>query len=240
MTWVAAAVGVAGIGASLLGASKASKAAKSAADTQAQSIDKATQVQRETAQQARADLQPFRQAGMDQIQPLQDLISQQQTLATDPNAQVSFVKDNPFFNLLAEDSQRRIFQNQAARGKVGSGETAEALQNSLLLLGQDFINNQLNQQQQSISNRAGILNLGQSSAAGQANVTLGTGTNVSNLATQRGDVVAAGKVGSANAVTGGINNLIQTGLGAYQLAQQNRASGDGLQFVDKSIIPARR
>lgn len=230
-------------GATAYGASKSSKAAKSAAQTQSRSIDTATAEQRRATQQARSDLQPFRQAGQDQIQPLAGLVDQTQTLATDPSAQLSFVQDNPFFKALADDSQKRLFQNQAAKGKLGSGGTAEALQNSILLLGQDLINGQLNRNQQSINNRQGIMSLGQNAAAGQGGFTANAGTNISNLATARGDVQAAGQVGAANAVTGGINNLVNAGLGGYQIYQQSQNQQpvkSGLDFVDTSVIPGYR
>jgi hypothetical protein len=234
--WIQLAALAAGAaGASLFGASKAAKAAKSAAATQAASADKAIQAQKEAAAQTRADLQPFTGAGVSQIPALTNMVTQQQNLV-DPNAQFNFVKDNPFYKLLADDAQKRIFSNAAARGKIGSGGTAEALQNSLLLLGTDLINNQFGLQNQAIGNTSNIVQLGQSAAAGQGSATLNAGNNISNLTTDKGNVQAAGKVGAANAFTQGIDSAINAATGIYALANPKPK----LEPIDTSMIPASR
>jgi hypothetical protein len=197
------------------------------------------QLQRETAAQTRADLQPFTNAGVSQIPALNNMVTQQQNLV-DPQAQYDFVNNNPFYKLLAGDAQQRIFNNAAAKGKVGSGGTAEALQNSLLLLGTDLINNQFGLQNQAISNTSGVVQLGQNAAAGQGSATMSSGNNISNLITDRGNVQAAGQVGAANARTQGIDSAINAATGIYALANPAPDRFPNLQPVDKSIIPARR
>lgn len=181
----------------ITGSDKAAKAAKKAAKIQARSAAEAIAFQRESRDLARADLQPFRDAGISQLSGLSSLIS-------DPNAQLDFVQNNPFFNALASDAQSRLFSNQAARGKVGSGGTAQALQNSLLLLGQDLLNNNINQ-------RMNLATMGQNAAAGQGTATMQAGGTISDLLTQQGNALAAGQVGAANANTQGINNLLNLG-----------------------------
>lgn len=186
----------------ITGSDKAAKAAKKAAKIQARSAAEAIAFQRESRDLARADLQPFRQAGQDQLSGLSSLIS-------DPQAQLDFVQNNPFFNALASDAQSRLFSNQAARGKVGSGGTAQALQNSLLLLGQDLLNNSINQ-------RMNLVTMGQNAAAGQGTASIQSGNTISDLLTQQGNALAAGQVGAANANTQGIQSLFNLGgtLGA--------------------------
>lgn len=186
----------------ITGSDKAAKAAKKAAKIQAKSAAEAIAFQRESRDLARADLQPFRDAGISQLSGLSSLIS-------DPNAQLDFVQNNPFFNALASDAQSRLFSNQAARGKVGSGGTAQALQNSLLLLGQDLLNNSINQ-------RMNLATMGQNAAAGQGTATIQAGSTISDLFTQQGNALAAGQVGAANANTQGIQSLFNLGgtLGA--------------------------
>ena len=244
MAWVAAATTAATIGISLYTANKASKAAKNAAKTQVDSADRAIQSQEDALRQTRQDLAPYRDAGEAQLDPLGNLVDYQQNLATDPNAQRSYVQENPFFKMLADDAQQRIFNNQAARGKVGSGETAQALQNSIMLLGNDLVNNNLNQTNSVFSNRLNIASMGGNAAARTGNATLGTANNISNLQTDKGNVNAAGIIGVNNARTDGINNLIDTGLGAYQMYQNSQDTtspgGTNLEFIDKSLIRARR
>lgn len=191
-----------GILGKITGSDKAAKASKKAAKIQAQSAREAIAFQRESRDLARSDLQPFRQAGQDQLSPLSALIS-------DPQAQLNFVQNNPFFNSLAEDAQSRLFSNKAARGKVGSGGTAQALQNSLLLLGQNLLNN-------NISQRTNLATLGQNAAAGQGTAAIQTGNTISDLSTQKGNALAAGQIGAANANTQGIQSIFNLGgtLGA--------------------------
>ena len=180
--------------AELFGLSDGGDAARQASQLQSASADKAIDLTRESRDIARKDLQPFTEAGTKTLPGLTSLIE-------DPNAKKAFVENNPFFKAQADESQRRLFNNQAARGKVGSGGTAEALQNSLLLLGNDLVN-------ENIGQRFNLASLGQSSAAGQANITQSAGAQGSNLLTQQGNVQASGVIGAENARVGGINSLL--------------------------------
>ena len=182
---------------------------------------------REALALLRGDLDPFRQLGVDQIEGAAALASdrdvqqallaqdpnfqQLQSLSTDPNAQVSFLQDNVLFDSLRESASSDIFANQAARGKLGSTGTEEALQSSFLKIGSDLINQQIRRTQGAIAGREGIineqlnrqlplLNLGQASAA-----QVGAGS--SELLTGIGNAEAAGGVGAANAQAAGASNI---------------------------------
>lgn len=179
------------------------KAAKGAARAQSESIDRAIAESRRASSEARADLQPFRAAGQSALPGLTSLV-------TDPDAQRKFVMDSPFYGALADDAQSRLFANQAARGKVGSGGTADALQTSLLRLGTDLVD-------RGIGQRQNLASLGANAAAGQASNTLNTGATIGNLLTTQGDVRGAGQIGAANARSDGLNNVISTGLGIGKL-----------------------
>lgn len=223
----------------ILGTDKAGKraadASVQAAQIQADATRSASQLQAQTTREqlaanqraidtARSDLQPFRQLGVDSIGGLQEAQQGIQTLATDQNAQADFVTNNPFFKALADDAQRRLFNNQAARGKVGTGGTAEALQNSVLLLGNDLVDKQLNRSQNAFNNAYNITTLGSNAAAGQATATqqgtttganiaqLGT-RNITDLATQGANATASGIVGAANARNAANQSAIDAGLG---------------------------
>jgi len=180
------------IGKGLLGISDAPS---EAAGIQAAAGTEAIQFQRQALEQARADVAPFREAGAGALPGLTGLIQ-------DPEQQRAFITENPFFKTLADDAQRRLFQNQAARGKVGSGETAKALQNSLLLLGSDLLS-------QNIGQRMNLATLGANAAAGQATATQQTGRAISDLTTQIGNVQAAGQIGQANQLTNLGNQAFQ-------------------------------
>lgn len=182
--------------------------------SQEKMFDKSLEFQKESRDTARADLEPFRSAGATDITGLAELV-------TNPQKQLEFIQNNPFFGAMAEKAKSDILGNAAAKGKVGSGGTAEALQNSLLLLGNDLIN-------QDVNRRHNLAALGSNAAAGQATATQNTAgqvgsaysdtsNTIASLITQGGDAVAAGKMGAANARTGAMNNLMNTGVGIASL-----------------------
>jgi hypothetical protein len=141
-------------------------------------------------------------------------------LVTNPEAQKNFITNNPFFDALAKQSTDTLLNNQAARGKVGSGGTAQALQNSLLLLGNDLLN-------QNIGQRQTIANMGESAAAQTGTATQNTAAGVGNTLEGIGNARAAGAVGSANAwntALGGISSLGPS-LGAYGGGYSNTSAG---------------
>jgi len=154
-----------------------------AAKTQSGAVDRAI-----------AQTQPYTQAG-------QDALAQIQTINKDPSG---YVKNNPLYTSLADEAQRRLLANQAAKGKVGSGGTASALQDQLLQIGNGLV-------QQQVGNLQGVANAGQNAA-----------TNTAGLITDQGRVNAAGQVGAANAYTQGYQNQINTLLALQNL---NKSSG---------------
>ncbi len=180
-------------------------AAKSAAATQAAAGDRSIAATRESEAQAREDLSTFREAGQREEGNINRLLN-------DPQAQKDFITNNPFFTALADDAQRRIFQNKAAKGKIGSGGTAEALQNSILLLGEDLLS-------RDISRRGEVANRGANAAARSANVSVGAGRDVAETTTQIGNVQAAGQVGVADAITEAGTSVVDL------IAQKDRPSG---------------
>lgn len=169
-------------------------AAKDAAKIQSASVDRAITAQTDAEQRARQTLQPFVDSGAGSLQSYSSLVN-------DPNAQAEYINNNPFYKTLADDAEKRLLANQAARGKVGSGGTAAALQNQLTLLG-----NQLVQQQ--VGNLQNKVSLGQNAASGVGSNIINTGTNISNLQTQQGNANAAGTIGASNAYTDATQNTL--------------------------------
>lgn len=243
------------------------ESASDASAAQVRATEIAVEEQRRAREQARKDLAPFREAGRRQIAGaaggINRLQRQQQRvnamagglqtraleidqLTRSPNEQRRFIENNPFFEALAGDAERRLFANSAAQGKVGSGGTAEALQNSILLLGSDLLNQNIQQRLGAFGARQGAVNAsaaafdaqntvqsqrqnmvtgGANAAAGQASAALQAGSNISDLATQIGNAQASGIMGARNAQTGALNNIIGTGLTAFALSDR-RAKKD--------------
>lgn len=116
---------------------------------------------------------------------------------------------NPIFETIKEDVSRRVFANQAARGKLGSGGTPAALATALAPM-------QLQQQQQDISNLFNLLGLGANVASGQGTAGMGAASNIGNAMMAGGQAQAQGAMNRANAITGGLGSLAGfAGMGMF-------------------------
>jgi len=198
---------------------------------QAQAATEAAQIQLEGTklgieqikagqEQAFGALAPFQEAGAGQLAGLSSLIS-------DPQAQLSFIQDNPFFESMAQGAQSRLFANQAARGKVGTGGTAAALQNELLSIGNQLIGQNINQ-------RMGLVNVGLGAAGGVATTAQAASGSIADLIGQGAGAQAAGVVGAANAQTNALNQLIQAGVtGGTLYALSDRRAKKEIKKIGK-------
>jgi hypothetical protein len=164
------------------------EAVRQAAKAQKAAGAEAIDTQQAALEQMRADLAPFTQVGVEALPQLQSLLN--------PQAQADFVTQNPLFQQLAQDTAQRVFANQAARGKLGSGETGALLGQQLLPLGQQMA-------QQQFNNLFSLGQLGQSSAAQQGAAGINTAQTIGGLQTGLGNVQAA-SIGQQQANTGGL------------------------------------
>lgn len=169
-----------GVGNALMSGSQAD-AATEASKIQSKAIDKAVTVQA-----------PYNELGT-------NAAAQIKQIQADPGG---YVQNNPFYKSLADDAQQRLLANQAAKGKVGSGGTASALQDQLLQLGNGLV-------QQQVGTLQNQVNSGQLSA-----------NTVSDLQASRGDAAASGVIGRNNAMQTGYNNQINTLLALQSLNKQ--------------------
>jgi hypothetical protein len=178
---------------------EAAGAAKEAgAIQQASAIEQAGEVGL-ARDRALARLDPFQQATQAGVE--------QAGFLTDPNAQFDFVQNNPLFKLALENANRQTNQSAAAGGRLSAGDTLQDLSSNVLLQASPLIQ----QQKQSISQ---LLGLGTGIAENQANIDIGSTSDIANLITGGAAAQAAGKVGAANARTAGAQGLLQFGLGA--------------------------
>ncbi len=191
-------------------------------------------------EQSRADLQPYADAGKTALPTLQSNLASLNTLVNDPNAQNDFIQNNPFFNSLAAKAKNDLFANQAARGKVGSGGTAEALQNSLVLLGSDLLNRDIAQKTGVNTQYQNLVDNGQNAATNQAGYTqntarsdvgtiTGTGQNVGNIQQGIGNVRASGAIAEGDARAGifkDVGNIVgKLGMGGFAGASTANLGG---------------
>ena len=176
----------------------AEDAAKEAAAIAEAAGQEALAINNQQFEQTRTDLAPFREAGAAGIPLLSGAIN-------DPSSRVL---NNPFFKSMAADQEQRLLASAAARGKTGSGGTNDDLQKNLLLLGNQFA-------QQDITNLQNLTNTGLNASAktgafGQQSAATAGGI-IGNVANSQ----AAGVVGAANARSDATGNLLGIGALAY-------------------------
>lgn len=192
---------LANLGSTAYNAMAGQGAANKAAGQQIAALRQAQAQQQAMLAQANANVQPYMQAGGQAAAGLAPLVN-------DPNAQKAFIQNNPFYDALATRAKENLFSKAAASGKMYSGGTAEALQNSLLLLGNDLLNT-------SITQRQNLAGLG-ANTTNAYNSLAQTGTNnLSDLTTSIGNSAAAGTMGAYNATSDALSGGITT---AGQLA----------------------
>jgi hypothetical protein len=202
------------IGSSLLGSRSASKAA----DVQAAAADRAAELQKEQFER-QVELQaPFREAG---VRALPELEAASRYT---PFGMSQFQQD-PGYAFRLSEGQKTLDRQAAARGGLISGGALKAAQRYGQEMGTQEYTNAFNRYQ---TERQARLNPLQSLAGfGQTSVNqLGQAgqnyaTNVGNLMTGAGAAQAAGQVGAANAITGG--------LGTYLNYTQGNSLLDALQ-----------
>jgi hypothetical protein len=215
MTWVATAV----VSSAVIGASTA----RSAAKTQAGAAAQASDVQQQQYEQTRADQAPYREAGYNALAELQ------RTAGNVPGAFKFGAGDyqaDPGYAFRLSEGQKALDRQAAARGGLISGGALKAAQRYGQEMGSQEYGNAYNRaltsyntdvarENQLYNRQAGLAGIGQTATnlVGQAGQNYAT--NVGNLMTGAGAAQAAGQVGMANAVTGG--------LGTYLNYSQNNA-----------------
>jgi len=181
----------------------AADAASDAADIQAKSGKEAIGFARETRDIARGDLQPFTQFGVNNLAPLQSMLT--------PQGQTDYLRNNPLFQAALDNTNAATLNNQAARGRLGSGGTLDALTKNYFATAQPLLQSQT-------ANLFNATTLGQNSAAGQASTSINQGNSINDLITGIGNSQAAGLVGGANARQAGATNFVGSAgslLGAF-------------------------
>lgn len=156
------------------------KATKSAAKAQQKAAQEGIGLQREAIESFEARTDPFRELGVGAIDPLMKMIG---------------TGSNPLLDALEEDVSRRIFANQAARGKLGSGETPAALGTALGPL-------RLQQQQQDFTNLFNLAGLGANVATGQGTAGMTSAGVMGGLMGDIGRAQAQRALGRGQAVSG--------------------------------------
>jgi hypothetical protein len=200
--WVAGAVVVS----SAIGSS----AAKGAAKTQAAAADRAAELQNEQFQQTRQDQMPWLKAGEGALNKLIGAVDYQKF------GMDQFQQD-PGYAFRLSEGQKALDRSAAARGGLISGGALRAAQRYGQDMGSQEYQNAFNRYQ---TERNAMLNplqslagVGQTTATNLGTMGAANAANVGNLITGGAAAQAAGQVGQANAITGGLGTYLNYSQG---------------------------
>lgn len=189
---------VVGAGASLAGSSKQAKAAGQAA-----------KYQKEMYEQTRADLLPYNTAGQGALNNLMGNLGYYTSPVQMGKAELV---NTPGYQWNLQQGLKSVQNSAAARGLGNSGAAlkgaaayATGLADSTY---QNQFNNAVTNKQNAYNNLMGIVNTGQNAAAQTGSAATQTGANVGNSLIQQGNAQAAGYMGAAGALGGGLNSYL--------------------------------
>jgi hypothetical protein len=204
---------------SLLGAN----AASSAASTQAAAANRAADLQQKQFEQTRQDQMPWMKAGEGALNKLVGAVDYQKF------GMDQFQQD-PGYGFRLSEGQKALDRQAAARGGLISGGALKAAQRYGQEMGSQEYTNAFNRYQ---TERSAMLNplqslagVGQTTAAQLGQFGASNAANVGNLMTSGAAAQAAGQVGAANAVTGGLGTYLNyTSSNNLLNALKNRNTG---------------
>ena len=192
-----AAVGGA-IGGSIDGRTAEARAANEAAEGQQGAINE----QRTARDQAREDLMPFTEIGLEAGEQLKSLLA-------DPSQQLDEI--NPIVDILRNQGFEQIQETAAAGGRLSAGGTLK----DLTQFNTDLATTVVPQlQQQKFNQLFNLLGIGQNSAAGQGSATLQTSSNIGNALGNIGNINSNRVIGQQNQNTNMLNSIFKA-YGAF-------------------------
>jgi hypothetical protein len=246
--------GFLGIG-SLIGSIVGAGASETASQDQLQESQNALGFQQQVYGQQQANLAPYLQAGNTS---LSSLMADFQNGTFGPGSIPAFTaptaaqaQATPGYQFQLQQGSQAVAEQAASTGATGGGGEAKALeqygQGLASTTYQNTFQNALSQYQAALTGQAqnynqlaGVVQTGLGAATGVNQAGTAAATNVAGLMTGEGNAQAAGAVGVANAVTGGISNaqqnyLIQQYLNGGGLG--GNANGPGSQSDLLDIDP---
>lgn len=226
---IAAAIAGGSAVAGLAGSAMQAGAASDAANTQANAANNAANLQWQQFQQLQQNLQPYMQLGTNNIAGLQGQLGRLQGMNFAFNPTQAQLEQTPGYQFTLQQGLKNTNNALAAKGLNLSGAQAKGLSQFTTGLAdqtyQQQYQNALDQfrtnygvQSDTYNRLAGLVGIGQSSAAGVGNAGLQTANTAGNFLTSGANAQAAGAIGQANAITQGLGAVPQGGL-LYSLLQ---------------------
>lgn len=190
----AALMGGASLGSALIG----SNAAKKASQLQADAAHQATDTQWNMFNLARGDLQPFREIGTRAASTLGDLygVGGGQPFS---KASMDAFTSSPDYAFAKQQGETELDRMLTKNGMFDSGAALKGAQR----FGQGLATNQFGNYFQRLMS---LSQLGAGAAQTGAGLAQGSGQGIANTQMGLGQAQASGVIGSANALSGGLNN----------------------------------
>jgi Chaperone of endosialidase len=232
--WGIAAGAIGAIGSAVIG----SNAASDASNEQLQAAQLASQTQLQMYNQTRSDLSPYLSTGtsaLSQLSSLFGLGGTNGTAGTGPTnatAQntLSALQNYPGYQFQYNQGLQALDRSAASRGLLLSGAQVKDAQT----YGQGVA--QSSALQPYLSTLTGLASQGENAGALTGNAATATGQGVASSELAGGQAQAAGTIGSANALTTGLQGGLNNALLGYSL--YNSPSSSGTSGLDTSALDA--
>lgn len=215
------AIAVAGLG--LASSASQASAAKSAAGQQTAAAQAGIAEQRRQFEAIQQMLSPYVGAGTSGLQGMVNLSGA--GTAANQAAAIRNIQQGPEFGQMVQQGEDAILANASATGGIRGGNTQAALAQ----FRPQVLNQLINQQ---LSRFGGLAQMGQASAAMQANAGQASANNISGLLQQQGAAGAGASLARGQAFgnfLGGVGGLVgrEFGTGFGSLFGQNGNTGGG-------------
>lgn len=194
--------GIGGAVSGVIGGIGANKAAKQQQKYQ----DKAMGQQREGYQNAVDWVSPYEQAGQSALAGLQGIAGK----PIDRNQLLAGYFQSPEYKMMADQARYQSLNAAEATGGLGSTATSNQLASIAPMLGQNYLADMTNQQQNMYAQLLGLSGLGAESANALGNYAIGQGNTMAGMYQQKGQIMA-GKAALPWQVAASANSSINNG-----------------------------
>lgn len=222
-----AALPLAIVGSSLIGADASSNSAGSAERAQAQAASDANATQLAMFNKTQANLQPYMDSGnVGNSQLANRLTDLTSPIKMDQTA----LQNTPGYQFNLANGLRAVQNGAAARGLGSSGAALKGAATYATGLAdstyQNQFNNAVTNQSNAYNRLLGVASLGENAAAGLGNNAVATGTNIGNNIIGAGNNAAANSIAQGNALSNAANSVPNS-----LITQQILQSRNGGQFA---------
>lgn len=195
--------GIGGAVSGVIGGIGAHKAAKQQQKYQ----DKAMGQQREGYQNAVDWVSPYEQAGQSALAGLQGIAGK----PIDRNQLLAGYFQSPEYKMMADQARYQSLNAAEATGGLGSTATSNQLASIAPMLGQNYLSDMTNQQQNMYAQLLELSGLGAESANALGNYAIGQGNTMAGMYQQKGQIMA-GKAALPWQVAASANSSINNGV----------------------------